>query len=33
VVELQPTPGLHAADFLAAKLIYRILGYVFCQPK
>jgi agmatinase len=33
VVELLPTPGLHAADFLAAKLIYRILGYVFCQTK
>lgn len=31
VVELLPTPGLHAADFLAAKLIYRILGYIFCQ--
>lgn len=33
VVELLPTPGLHAADFLAAKLVYRVLGYVFCQPK
>lgn len=33
VVELLPTPGLHAADFLAAKLIYRALGYVFCQQK
>jgi agmatinase len=33
VVELLPTPGLHAADFLAAKLIYRTLGYVFCQGK
>lgn len=33
VVELLPTPGLHAADFLAAKLIYRTLGYVFCQSK
>ncbi|MFQ5662252.1 MAG: agmatinase [Terriglobia bacterium] len=33
VVELLPTPGLHAADFLAAKLIYRVLGYVFCQSK
>lgn len=32
VVELLPTPGLHAADFLAAKLVYRVLGYVFCQP-
>lgn len=33
VVELLPTPGLHAADFLAAKLIYRTLGYIFCQGK
>ena len=33
VVELLPTPGLHAADFLAAKLIYRTLGYIFCQEK
>jgi agmatinase len=33
VVELLPTPGLHASDFLAAKLIYRILGYIFCQPE
>ncbi len=33
VVELLPTPGLHAADFLAAKLIYRTLGYIFCAPK
>ncbi|MFQ5777694.1 MAG: agmatinase [Terriglobia bacterium] len=33
VVELLPTPGLHAADFLAAKLIYRTLGYVFCAAK
>ena len=31
VVELLPTAGLHAADFLVAKLIYRILGYIFCQ--
>ena len=33
VVELLPTPGLHAADFLAAKLVYRILGYIFCPPR
>lgn len=33
VVELLPTPGLHAADFLAAKLIYRTLGYIFCQKQ
>ena len=29
VVELCPMPGNHAPDFLAAKLVYRILGYVF----
>ena len=27
VVELAPTPGLHAPDFLVAKLIYKLLGY------
>jgi agmatinase len=31
VVELLPQPGDHASDFLAAKLIYKCLGYVFCQ--
>jgi agmatinase len=31
VVELLPQPGDHASDFLAAKLVYKILGYVFCQ--
>jgi agmatinase len=30
VVELLPQPGDHASDFLAAKLIYKTLGYVFC---
>ncbi len=29
VVELLPQPGDHASDFLAAKLIYRSLGYIF----
>ena len=29
VVELSPKEGLVAPDFLAAKLIYRILGYIF----
>ena len=28
VVELLPQPGDHACDFLAAKLTYRILGYI-----
>ena len=31
VVELLPQPGQHASDFLAAKLIYKSLGYIFCQ--
>jgi agmatinase len=29
VVELAPLPGLVAPDFLAAKLVYRLLGYAF----
>lgn len=29
LVELSPIPGLAAPDFLAAKLIYRFLGYLF----
>jgi agmatinase len=28
VVELAPIPGIIAPDFLAAKLVYRIMGYV-----
>jgi len=28
VVELDPIPGLVAPDFLAAKLVYKIIGYV-----
>lgn len=31
VVELLPQPGQHASNFLAAKLIYKSLGYIFCQ--
>jgi len=31
VVELLPQPGDHASDFLAAKLIYKALGYIFCR--
>ena len=30
VVELLPQPGDHASDFLAAKLVYKCLGYIFC---
>jgi agmatinase len=29
VVELAPLPGMVASDFLAAKLIYKVLGYCF----
>jgi agmatinase len=31
VVELAPIPGLVAPDFLAAKLIYRIMGYLAAE--
>jgi agmatinase len=29
VVELAPIPGLHAPDFLVAKLVYKMIGYKF----
>ncbi len=28
VVELSPIPGLHAPDYLAARLVYKLLGYI-----
>lgn len=31
VVELLPQHGDHASDFLAAKLVYKILGYALCM--
>jgi agmatinase len=31
VVELSPRAGLHACDFLAAKLVYKILAYSFLR--
>jgi len=31
VVELSPIPGLIAPDFLAAKLIYKFIGEIFCS--
>lgn len=31
VVELLPQPGDHASELLAAKLVYKCMGYVFCQ--
>jgi agmatinase len=32
VVELAPIPGMVASDFLASKLIYRIMGYLTTSP-
>jgi agmatinase len=32
VVELAPIPGMVAPDFLAAKLVYRIMGYLQGRP-
>jgi N1-aminopropylagmatine ureohydrolase len=32
VVELLPQPGAQGSAFLAAKLVYKCLGYTFCQP-
>jgi len=31
VVELLPTPGEHASDFIAAKLVHRVLAEVFAS--
>jgi len=31
VVELLPQAGAHSSNFLAAKLVYKCLGYAFCQ--
>lgn len=28
IVELDPIPGFHAPDFLAAKLVYKIISYI-----
>ena len=33
VVELAPVPGLRAPDFLAAKLVYRILSYILMNKR
>lgn len=30
IAELSPIPGFLAPDFVAAKLAYKILGYIFC---
>lgn len=29
VVELSPVPGNHSSDFIAASLVYKIIGYLF----
>ena len=33
VVELMPITGFHAPDFVTAKLVYKIIGYVFLGRK
>lgn len=33
VVELSPLPGMVAPDFMAAKLIYRLMGYITGKDK
>ena len=33
LVELAPIPGFHASDFLAARLLYRLMGYVSLGSK
>jgi agmatinase len=30
VVELSPIPGFVAPNFLAARLVYKLIGYTFC---
>ena len=31
-VELAPIPGMHAPDFLVAKLVYKLIGYATSRP-
>jgi agmatinase len=33
IVELSPLPGMVAPDFLAAKLVYKLIGYIVEQEK
>jgi agmatinase len=33
VVELAPIAGMHASDFIAAKLVYKVLSYVLCRGR
>ncbi len=32
IVELAPMPGFHAADFTAAKVVYKLLNYALARP-
>jgi arginase family enzyme len=32
-VELCPAPGLHAPDFTAARLVYKMIGYVMSSRR
>ena len=31
VMEFMPIPGMHAPDFTAAKLTYKLIGAFFCK--
>jgi hypothetical protein len=33
VVELAPVTGMHASDFIAAKLVYKVLSYILCRER
>ena len=33
VNELSPMENFHAPDFLAAKLVYKILNFALCKPR
>jgi agmatinase len=32
LVEFAPVPGLHAPDFLAAKLVYKVMSFALLGP-
>jgi agmatinase len=33
VTELAPLPGLHAPDFLVARLVYKLIGYALQEER
>jgi agmatinase len=33
VTELMPVPGMHAPEFLAAKLVYKLIGAFYCTER